>query len=138
MDFTLEQLTEALRKLSGSTTDIIEFFYGADHNQTVVGKIRYMNTAGGMQFGFRVVTQRGEGSGMYFPLEEIDLLSNMVVRHFERQASTGYHPVNQLFEVRFRFARDYVTPCPFDVLFDNIPGLEGAETITLTLPEKKQ
>lgn len=137
MDFTAEQLADALRKLPDHPADMVELYYGMESSQVVIGKIRWMNTAGGMQFGFVIVTERGEGSGLYYPITQIDILAATIIRFLESRSTPGYHSVSHIFEVRFRFVPEYFTPNRFDVYLDNIPGMEGAETITLTLPENK-
>lgn len=139
MDFTKEQLLDAVQKLVDHPTDLLEFYYGTEQRQTVVAKIRFQNTAGGMQFGLRMVSERGEGSGIYFFEVEAEMLVNTAIKLLKgRTASlpTGYAPVNHLFEIRFRFVPDHHTPGLHTFDPDTIPGMEGVEEITLTLPEQ--
>ncbi len=141
MDFTKDQLIDALHKLMGNPNELIEFYYGTDHRQIVIAKLRFQNTAGGMQFSLRIVSERGEGSGIYYPadcLEKFAEYGMCFAQTRSKSLPAGYAPVSHLFEIRFRFAPDYYTPGLHSFDPDSIPGMEDAEVITLTLPEQSK
>jgi len=139
VDFTKDQLIDALRRLMSNPNELIEFYYGADCRQTVIAKIRFQNTHGGMQFSLRIVSERGEGSGIYYPpdcLEEVAEYGMCFAQTRSKSLPVGYASVSHLFEIRFRLAPNYYTLGVHSFDPDAISDMKDAEVITLTLPEQ--
>lgn len=98
-------------------------------------KIRYMATAGGPQFCWKIVSWRGEGSGYYEPLERLEIFSDFVFAEIIRRAE-GAQRLTKLtnragFVAAIRFAPDVTQPAPFAKDLENTPMFKDATVITL-------
>lgn len=83
MELTYENLKSAIQRLLSMNGQMIDLASTAiPHN---CFRIRYMKTAGGMQLCLKEVDRRGEGSGIYFPIEEIDKLCEFSMRMYHRR-----------------------------------------------------
>lgn len=136
MKFNKQALLEALKNIQADPALIVEV--GADNRfgrWDCELKVRYMKTAGGMQFGIKEVTSRGEGSGAYYPADQVEQVADCVINLINR-----YEENSRKFCARFSFP---FTEREMSVREDNFhrsihldslerdPVLKNAETITL-------
>lgn len=80
MNFTYVQLKQAISNLTHTTSMMLDIVSEKDTTNIPKYRIRYMNTAGGLQFCIKECDYRGESSGRYFPLNQIDEFTDYVFK----------------------------------------------------------
>ena len=83
MELTYENLKNTIQQLLTTTGKMIDL--GASIKDLPDLRIRYMNTAGGMQLCLKEISWRGESSGMYYSAEEIDKICELTMRLYHRK-----------------------------------------------------
>ena len=87
MELTYVNLKTAIQQLLTMEGKMIDL--GANIKDLPDLRIRYMNTAGGMQLCLKEIGWRGEGSGMYYPIEKIDEICELTMRLYHRKLESS-------------------------------------------------